>query len=596
MTEPGVVVREVASTGGTNIQPSTSSVPAFIAAAERGPHTRAVVVTSLSQFRRVYGGPTDNGNLFETVNGFFRAAGDGARAYICRVVEDAADTAASRVLDTAGSVDAITVTASSYGLWGNNLSVKVTREDTRVGRLGANLTTADTSATMETLGVARKLRRGDSLLVTNADATTKCRVIVKSVNGKVVTFTAASSFLNGPITAATSHVYVETFSLSVYENARLIYGPVRSLRMSPLSKDYFITVFNGDGTNPEIPVVLTDEEPVGSSTADPRPVNASAEVWGDLLSGAVEGTTYADSDFETALALLDRVEDVRLVSTDGTTGIATTASINQTLLDYCEAAEDITAILNTPPALTPSGAVTFRESVGDSSYGATYYPWLMVVPKEGGPPIPTPPNGYVCGRIVATHRTKGVAKAPAGLVDGRIPGVVGLQGLNPGEDFTSGDASLLNDGLVNLIRMKNGNPTIMGGRTMEAGEVLFLNIRLALNYFKASLKKGSEFAIFEGPTEETFSRIRRSFEGFLLTHWPRDLDGESPDEAFTIVCDSRNNTAETKAQGFTNADVALRVKSTTEVLNINISQLRETALCASTSTCPRSTARARKIR
>lgn len=475
------------------------------------------------------------------------------------------------------AVDSVQVDASSVGFWGNRLSVKVSSQDTRVGALGATLTTGDTSFTAESLAVARKLKKGDTVLVTNALGTVKARGTVSAVNGMKVSIEnlGGFSFAGGPIAASGSIIYNETFSLSVFEDAALVYGPIRDLRMSPNSSRYFKSYFNGDGTNAEVPVVLDDYSPTSDSTHDPRPVNTSANAWGDVLTGATESTAYGDNNFETALALFDKVTDIRLLAAPGETGISTPGAISKMLADYASASELMSAVIEIPSDTTvPSSAVTHRQTkVGDTSYGAAYFPWLLVTPFDGGAPMACPPAGHVCGAIVRTHRNRGVAKAAAGITDGRLNGVVGLVGLKPGEDWSEGDADLLNEGNINLIRWKNGNATIMGGRTMQAGEFLFFNKRLANNYFKASFLAGTEFAIFESPgTEETTGKVRRTLEAFLLSHYPRDLDGATPKDAFTIVCDSRNNTAETKNAGLTLATVSLALKGTTERLIIDVTQ------------------------
>ena len=482
------------------------------------------------------------------------------------------DTDLHEGANTGTGENAVRVKAQNPGLWGNQLSVKFTHQDTLVGALAGPLTSGDAVIEMTSVGAAQKLRKGDQVKVVNGGV--QARGYVSTIAGRMVRFSAPLTFSGGPIAASGSSVVNETFTLSVYENARLVWGPVRDLRMSPASSRYVEEVFK-KGVNPEMPVYVLDDDPTVSGTVDPRPVNEGTDSYGDPLTGGNEASNYSDSGYESALSLLDRVEDVRLLSSPGVTGINAAGAVNRMLLDYSQRRALLTAILDVAGTVeTAEDAKAFRLTSGGSSYGATYWPWGYVPNFEsGGAPVAAPLSGHICGRIVNTHRTKGVAKAPAGLEDGRLPGVLGLVGLNPGEDFDNATASLLNEGLVNLVRWKNGSATIMGARTMEEGLFLFLNVRLAFNYFKASFLKGTEFAIFEGPSPETYARVRRTLEGFLLRHWPRDLNGATPDEAFNVQCDERNNTPETEAAGITNASVQLRVKYTTEVLNIDVSQM-----------------------
>src|SRR5437764_14393084 len=93
LTYPGVYVEEIPS-GVHPITGVATSITAFVGRALRGPVDKAVTITSLSDFERVYGGVWTESNLGYAVQDFYRNGG--TTAVIARVHnEHAAADAAS---------------------------------------------------------------------------------------------------------------------------------------------------------------------------------------------------------------------------------------------------------------------------------------------------------------------------------------------------------------------------------------------------------------------------------------------------------------------------------------------------------------------
>lgn len=79
---PKIQVVEVRQ-GVTDVQGVSTSTGGFIGIAEKGPINTPKLVTSLTQFQEIFGGPLSSSYLFEQVDAFFNNGG--ARAYITRV-------------------------------------------------------------------------------------------------------------------------------------------------------------------------------------------------------------------------------------------------------------------------------------------------------------------------------------------------------------------------------------------------------------------------------------------------------------------------------------------------------------------------------
>ncbi|KAB7744107.1 phage tail sheath family protein [Nostocoides sp. F2B08] len=112
---PGVYVQEVPS-GGRAVEPSATSVTAFVGRARRGPVDRAVPVRSVAEFERTFGGLWEGSGLGYAVRAFF--ANGGTDAVVVRV-DDGGVTAE---VDLGGG---LVVEAIGPGEWASSMVVGV---------------------------------------------------------------------------------------------------------------------------------------------------------------------------------------------------------------------------------------------------------------------------------------------------------------------------------------------------------------------------------------------------------------------------------------------------------------------------------------
>ncbi len=126
LSYPGVYVEEVAS-GVRPIEAATTSTPAFVGLAERGPDDAAVRITSWTEYQRYFGSFIADGYLAESVFQFFNNGG--RQCYIVRVTRSgagAATVAAATVANRAAPpVDGVTFSARDKGAWGNFLVLTI---------------------------------------------------------------------------------------------------------------------------------------------------------------------------------------------------------------------------------------------------------------------------------------------------------------------------------------------------------------------------------------------------------------------------------------------------------------------------------------
>jgi phage tail sheath protein FI len=145
------------------------------------------------------------------------------------------------------------------------------------------------------------------------------------------------------------------------------------------------------------------------------------------------------------------------------------------------------------------------------------------------------PSAAMAGTYARVDADRGVWKAPAN---------VGLTLVNvPTIQITDDDQENLNvDSVsgksINAIRMFTGRGTLVWGARTLAGndnEWRYINVRRLFIYVEESIKKATEFVVFESNTANTWQRVTAMCEAFLTGLW-RDgaLAGATPKDAFFV--------------------------------------------------------------
>ncbi len=124
---PGVFVEELSS-GIKPIEGVGTSVGAFVGHAEKGPVGKAVAINNFGSFLRTFGGFTPLGFLAYAVRAFFDEGG--TSCYVVRTCQhDVAGkplaVASKKEFANASASDTVTISASSPGSWGDDLSITI---------------------------------------------------------------------------------------------------------------------------------------------------------------------------------------------------------------------------------------------------------------------------------------------------------------------------------------------------------------------------------------------------------------------------------------------------------------------------------------
>jgi uncharacterized protein len=345
--------------------------------------------------------------------------------------------------------------------------------------------------------------------------------------------------------------------------------------------------------------------PAAAPTPTPAPATPAPPPTPPLLADAVfgwfangGGPCYvvrigaAETSLAAALTSLEGQPDVTIVAAPGmsdVTGIqpANWQAEQQRMAGHCQTMGNRVALLDLPlgtPAQGNTAAAPPTSGAGDlaaglnlagdvASFAVVYYPWLTArsVYTSVTQPRSVPPSGHVAGAWARTDATRGVHKAPANVA---IQGIQGLEVM-----LTDALQAPLNDKAVNCIRTFPGQGTLVwGARTLaarNANEIDFkyVNVRRFISFLTDSVKQSTRWAVFEPNNALLQAKVAGSVSSFLTDQWRLGaLVGATPAQAFYVICDSRNNTTVSMAQGDLTCDIGVAPARPAEFVHFRITQ------------------------
>jgi phage tail sheath protein FI len=511
---PGVYVEEVSS-GSKPIAGASTSIGAFVGLAERGTPNKPELITNWSQFVTKFGNFIPNSYLAYAVYSFFGEGG--STCYVVRAAADNAIAASKDIdcqkADESSSTDKIKVEARSEGAWGNRVSVQISDPSIKDKKLYFKMT---------------------------------------------VTYEESSSFQDEYLEENPEGKLEEIFdNISVYDLDEAV-----SPRLSSFVKF-------------TLPAGAYGVDSTGKLTINIRPKNLGDT---DLASGS-EGSGVdfiGDASDQKGLHAFDTVDNINIVAIPDQAGHRDTIL---GALNYCKNRRDCFFIVDPPYGADPTAINKFKFGTGDSgdykgnglnsSYGALYYPWVIIKDPLTKQKRPIPPSGAVAGTYAYTDSTRGVHKAPAGINEGYLDTIIDIE-----RTVTKGEQETLNPIGVNVIRKLPAGMCIWGARTLSADpEWLYVNVRRLFLFLEKSIDMGSQWVVFEPNTPTLWGSVKRNLTAFLTRVW-RDgaLFGNTPEEAFFVKVDEENNPSEVRDAGQLIIEVGVAPAKPAEFVVIRISQ------------------------
>ncbi len=230
------------------------------------------------------------------------------------------------------------------------------------------------------------------------------------------------------------------------------------------------------------------------------------------------------------------------VNTAATNFVATTPSSGQTLananalqvalsdlLDALNAAMgELTTAYNDPVIDFVGGNVNYLQNSRPAIYSD-------VISGLTGFRVTLNPSGAMAGIYARVDNSKGVWQAPANV---GVRNVIGPAVLITNEQQGSFNIDSLSGKSINVIRNFTGRGTIpWGARTLDgnSNEWRYVNVRRLFIYLEESIKRASQFVVFEPNDANTWVRTKGMISNFLTDVWRNGgLVGATTEEAFFV--------------------------------------------------------------
>ena len=518
---PGVYIEELPSAVRT-ITGVPTSIAAFVGRAWKGPVDTPVVVNSLADYERTFGGLWTGSSMSYAIAQFF--ANGGGQAIVVRVV-NRTDGSTTVATTTKFAIAGGTKLEALYpGSWGNNLQLTVdtaTSPDLPPDSGRFSLSVLDSPDRKEDL-----IKRGGS--------------------------GAQESFPNVSVTT-TSPRYILRVLADQSKLIRVQDGLAGSVGGSAPGSNATVTNSSAnagrDGTD-----IATDDV----KGADGSGTGIYALRRADLFNLLCLPPPTIDSDHNTAIwadaaAFCQKERAVLLVDAVRTWDVAGAA----------------TAVVAAP-----------FSNIAYKSYAALYFPRLrMPDPLAENVLTDFAPCGVVAGVIARTDTERGVWKAPAGI-EASVGGVFGTSVNGQKTTLIDADSGTLNPLAVNVIRDVPGvGPVVWGARTMDGRDLLasqwkYLPVRRTALYIEESLYRGTQWVVFEPNDEPLWAQIRLNVRAFMHGLFRQGaFQGTTPREAYLVKCDRETTTQDDINRGVVNIVVGFAPLKPAEFVVLKIQQL-----------------------
>lgn len=254
-----------------------------------------------------------------------------------------------------------------------------------------------------------------------------------------------------------------------------------------------------------------------------------------MAASATEDTSYA---YHTIRRAIDTVADPEFINMNLLTmpGL-TNAALTTHMINVCEDRADAMALIDLPSVYIPpheqyyadrssrigttpkAAATALKDRRIDSSYGATFYPWVQTRDENNGQLVWIPPTVAMMGVLASSERSTQVWFAPAGFNRGGLTdGAAGIPVSNVTERLTSKSRDVLYEARINPIAsFPNTGIVVFGQKTLQERPSALdrINVRRLVIYLKKQISILSSQVLFEQNVQATWTRFKSLIEPFL---------------------------------------------------------------------------------
>lgn len=250
---------------------------------------------------------------------------------------------------------------------------------------------------------------------------------------------------------------------------------------------------------------------------------------------ATQLTNYAYNTYKRAIDTVADPEfiDMNLLAVPGLTNDGLTTH----MIDVCEGRADALALIDLGDVYKPAhegyeadlaarqvdnpsaAANALRQRQIDSSYGATFYPWVQTVDEPTGQALWIPPSVAMMGVLASSERSSQIWFAPAGFNRGGLSdGAAGIPVTSVSRRLTSKERDTLYEARINPIAsFPSTGIVVFGQKTLQERPSALdrINVRRLVIYLKKQISILSTQILFEQNVQATWNRFKGLIEPFL---------------------------------------------------------------------------------
>ena len=564
LLSPGVLARE-------NDQSFIQGSPlergaAIIGPAVKGPVEIPTLVGSFSEYTNIFGGAVESGsNVYSyltsiAANNYFQNGG--TSLLVTRVVSGSGtnfSSATSSLIPTGSGGP--TTGASPFVL--ETISEGVIMNNTGTETSGALVSGSSDNVRWE-IPTVNTASGTFSLLIRRGDDNNVQKIVLESYNNLSLD-PYASNYISKVIgdvsftLQTTDGYYIQ--QTGSYSN---ISKYVRVKQVNFNTPKYFDNNGNAKAAfTGSLPAASSGS--FGSAIGSNIPTKAGgAKFYNDISAADSQGLT--GSDYNNAIALLSNVDEYKynVISMPGllasTHATQTTALVNNTI-----GRGDSIAIIDLVAYGSQINTVITQASGFDSSYAATYWPWLQTIDPNTGEAVWVPASTMLPGVYAFTDASSDPWFAPAGITRGALGQVIRAE-----RKLTASNRDDIYEANVNPIATFPGSGvTVFGQKTLQkrASALDRVNVRRLLIALKGFIGQVAEGLVFEQNTAATRNNFLSQVNPYL-----ESVQQRQGLYAFKVVMDETNNTPDVVDRNELVGQIFLQPTRTAEfiVLDFNV--------------------------
>ena len=204
----------------------------------------------------------------------------------------------------------------------------------------------------------------------------------------------------------------------------------------------------------------------------------------------------------------------------------------------------------------------------DSSYGATFYPWVQTRDDGDGSLVWVPPTVAMMGVLGSSEARSDVWFAPAGFNRGGLSeGAAGIPITNVSERLTSKERDTLYDARINPIpQFPNTGIVVFGQKTLQERKSALdrINVRRLVIFLKKQISILSTQVLFEQNVPDTWLKFKALVEPLLAS----TLSGHGITD-YKLVLDSSTTTPDLIDQNIMYAKIMVKPARAIEYIAID---------------------------